>query len=306
MTWTIRKWIWRLDAPLFIGMPPAGALNRCRLYVPARVLWGAITAETSRLKNANDFPDYSKCGECIASNLRFTYLFPAEKRGDKILVWLPKYEAKKGLVWHCNESELPDRDFRRRLLDSRPGTAIAPESDSASEGTLRETECINPWWRDANCQEESNAVLLLGYVFLRNNFLQNNDFYKQLNNNDTIFDNIFNTIFNTIFVGGDTRYGLGKICRIDWRDISDDLSVFGKGVHLDGENPEIQSDIVWGHALETNLDHNQSSQGSKELFGGWNQDKLWEKQLAWVPGSTFEKQEIWSIDKNGYWICKQK
>ena len=295
MTWTAYKWVWRLEAPLFLGMPPAGALNRCRLYVPARALWGAITAETSRLKNANDFPDYAKCGEYIASNLRFTYLFPAEKRGDLLYVWLPKYETKKGLVWHCNESELPDRDFRRRLLDSRPGTAIAPESDSASEGTLRETECINPWWRDANCQEESSAVLLLGYVFLRDDLPRNNDFWEQLNNIDTIF------------VGGDTRYGLGKICRIDWRDISDDLSVFGKGVRLDGENPEIQSDIVWGHALEANLGHNQSSQGSKELFGGWNQDKLWEKQLAWVPGSTFKRQEKWwSIDKNGYWIWKQK
>jgi hypothetical protein len=289
MTWTALRWVWRLEAPLFIGMPPAGALNRCRPYVPARVLWGAVTAEISRSRNGENFPDYVKLGSEVALNCRFTYLFPAEKRGDKLYVWLPKYETKKGLVWYCNESELPDRDFRRRLLDSRPGTAIAPESDSASEGTLRETECINPWWRDSNCQEESSAVLLLGYVFLRNN-----DFWEQLNNIDTIF------------VGGDTRYGLGKICRIDWHGISDDLSVFGKGVHLDGENPEIQSDIVWGHALETNLGHSQSSQGSKELFGGWNRDKLWEKQLAWVPGSTFEKQEIWwSIDENGYWIWKQ-
>lgn len=291
MTWTALRWVWRLEAPLFVGMPPAGALNRCRAYVPARVLWGAITAETSRLKNANDFPDYSKCGECIASNLRFTYLFPAEKRGDKFLVWLPKFKRIGGLRWYCLGSDvsLSDRDFRHRLLDSRPGTAIAPESDSASEGTLRETECINPWWRDANCQEESSAVLLLGYVFLRNN-----DFWEQLNNIDTIF------------VGGDTRYGLGKICRVGWHEVSGDLSVFGKRVHLDREHPEIQSDIVWGHALEDSQPQIQGMQGVKELLGGWDQGSPWRGVLAWAPGSFLEDSADWSIDNYGYWMHQDK
>ena len=256
-------------------------------HVPARVLRGSVTAEISRSRNGESFPDYGKLGWEIALNCRFTYLFPSEKRGDKFLVWLPKFKRIGGLRWYCLGSDvsLSDRDFRRRLLDSRPGTAIAPQSDSASEGTLRETECINPWWRDSNCQEESSAVLLLGYVFLRNN-----DFWEQLNNIDTIF------------VGGDTRYGLGKICRIDWHDISDGLSVFGKGVHLDGENPEIQSDIVWGHALEGGQHQIHGMQGAKELLGGWDQGSPWRGALTWAPGSFLERTVAWSIDNYGYWM----
>jgi hypothetical protein len=287
MTWTALQWVWRLEAPLFIGMPPAGALNRCRPYVPARALWGAVTAEISRSRNGESFPDYGKLGWEVALNCRFTYLFPAEKRGGNFLVWLPKYEKTKGLCWrhHDGDESLSDRDFRRRLLASRPGTAIAPESDSASEGTLRETECINPWWRDPNCQGETNAMLLLGYVFLRDN-----GFRRQLDNIDTLF------------VGGDTRYGLGKICHVGWPELPGDLSVFGKRVHLDREHPEIQSDIVWGHALEGGQPQIQAMQGVKELLGGWDQGSPWRGALTWAPGSFLERSTAWSIDNFGYWL----
>jgi hypothetical protein len=289
MTWTALRWVWRLEASLFVGMPPAGALNRCRPYVPARVLWGAVTAEISRSRNGESFPDYGKLGWEVALNCRFTYLFPAEKRGDKFLAWMPTFEKMRGVQWYCHggKESLSDRDFRRRLLDSRPGTAIAPESDSASEGTLRETECINPLWRDSNCQGEgeTNAMLLLGYVFLRNN-----GFRRQLDNIDTLF------------VGGDTRYGLGKICRVGWHEVSDDLSVFGKRVHLDREHPEIQSDIVWGHALEGGQPEIHGMQGAKELLGGWDQGSPWRGALTWAPGSFLERTVAWSIDNYGYWM----
>lgn len=216
MTWNLFRWVWRLEAPLFIGMPPAGALNRCRPYVPARVLLGAVTAEISRARSGESFPDYGKLAWEIALNCRFTYLFPAEKRGEEFRVWLPKFEGMRGLQWRCDGGDgesLPDRDFRRRLLDSRPGTAIAPESDSAAEGTLRETECINPWWRDSSGRGgEHGRVFLLGYVFLRRN-----GFRRRIENTDTLF------------LGGDTRYGLGKIRRVDWCEVSGDLSVFGRG-----------------------------------------------------------------------------
>ncbi len=287
MTWTALRWIWRLEAPLFIGMPPAGALNRCRPYVPARVLWGAVTAEISRSRNRESFPDYGKLGWEIALNCRFTYLYPTEKSGDEFLVWMPKYEKVKGVHWYRQDGKesLSDRDFRHRLLDSRPGTAIAPETDSASEGTLRETECINPWWHaSSGCQEEPIPMLLLGYVFLRNN-----GFRRQLDNIDTLF------------VGGDTRYGLGKICRVGWHDLSGDSSVFGKPVHLDKENPEIQSDIVWGHALEDGRTPIQGMQGMKELLGGWEQGSPWKGALTWAPGSSLERSATWSIDNYGYW-----
>jgi len=254
---------------------------------------GAVTSELARLNGGekSKFPDYGKFGKEVGENCRFTYLYPAEKSDGNFLVWMPKYENAKGFHWHCHSGKknLSDRDFRRRLLDSRPGTAIAPGSDSAYEGTLRETECIDPWWRDSNCQGETSAVLLLGYVFLRNN-----GFRKQLDNIDTLF------------VGGDTRYGLGKVCRVGWHEVSGDLSVFGKRVHLDREHPEIQSDIVWGHALEGGQHQIQGIQGVKELLGGWDQGSPWRGALTWAPGSFLERSVAWSIDNDGYWTHQDK
>jgi hypothetical protein len=107
---------------------------------------------------------------------------------------------------------------------------------------------------------------------------------------------------DTLFVGGDTRYGLGKICRVEWQEVSGDLSIFGKRVYLDGEHPEIQSDIVWGHALEGGRHQIQGMQGVKELLGGWDQGSPWRGALTWAPGSFLQRTTAWSIDNYGYWM----
>ena len=128
-------------------------------------------------------------------------------------------------------------------------------------------------------------MLFSGYVFLRNN-----GFRRQLDDIDTLF------------VGGDTRYGLGKICRVRWNDLSAaDLSVFRQAVHLDKENPVIQSDFIWGHAWEDGQAPIQGMRGMKELLGGWDQGNPWRGALMWAPGSSLERSALWSIDNYGYW-----
>ncbi len=294
MTWTLHRWVWRLEAPLFIGMPPAGALNRCRLYVPARTLWGALTAELARLRCENSFPgdDYKQLGEDIVDNCRFTYLYPAKKIGDKFLAWLPEYESGRGLVWRrqAGTDPLPDRKFRQLLLDTRPGTAIEPETDSAFEGTLRQTECITPWWWELRGRDkEPKPVYLAGYFFMRKDSLK---LKHELSN------------INTLFIGGDTRYGLGKISKVPWDDVSADGSVFGQHVYLNSEDPEIASNTVLGHALLEKQEDSIEVRGMKELLGGWDRGTPWKGNLMWVPGSVLKKQKnqvLWRIDKNGHW-----
>jgi hypothetical protein len=290
MTWNLFRWVWRLEAPLSIGMPPVGSLNRCRLYVPARVLWGAVTAEVSRSKDADRFPGYRKLGGEIALNCRFTYLYPAEKIDDDYLPWLPEFEQSKGLIWRRQDGrELPDREFRRHLLDARPGTAIDPLTDSASEGTLRETEFINPWWRNSPCFEEKQCpVFLLGYVFIKDSGLRR------------YLDDV-----KTLFVGGDTRYGLGKIGREQWEAVSGSLNVFYKHANLDGSDPGVYSELILGHALVGNF--HGSIQGMVELLGGWNrvEGAPWESPLAWAPGSSLGEKAFWAIDGKGYWVYRE-
>jgi len=290
MIWTLHRWVWRLKSPLFIGMPPAGSLSRCRLYLLARTLHGALAAEIARLKHGDARqPDYGKIGWELALNCRFTYLYPAEKSGEVFLPWLPKYENGKGCQWHRkgDEETATDREFRRRLLTSRAGTAIAPESDSASEGTLRETECMNPWWRDeTNSHAEPKPVFLLGYLFLRNN-----GFRRQLSSIDNLF------------VGGDTRYGLGEITLATWDDLPIDELLFGKRVTLTNEDPQVYSNFVWGDVPINGHTPNIEVRGAKELLGGWEMANPFKGCLAWAPGSFLVRgQERWAIDTYGNWI----
>lgn len=288
MTWTALRWVWRLEAPLFVGMPPAGALNRCRLYVPARAIHGAITAELART-NGNGksvFELYVEYGREVGLNCRFTYLYPSERKDDKLMVWIPKYVEGKGLQWTCCDDSkvpLPDRVFRRRLLHTRSATAIAPETDSAREGSLRETECINPLWDDSGRKQGKNVMLLTGYLFMKNN-----SFQRQLDNIDTLF------------IGGDTRYGLGKIRRIELNDLHDNQSVFEQSVNLDKDDPEIESDIVMGH-LKNDNHKDQEIIGVKEHFGGWEMGIQSKGALTWAPGSSCTKSLKFLIDNDGYW-----
>jgi len=286
MAWKASRWVWRLEAPLHVGMPPSGALNRCRLYVPARPLWGAVTAALARAADGG-FPDYEEWGRCIRENLRFSYLYPAELAADRVEVWLPRYDERHGLCWDNDKSRpIPDRKFRSWLLHTRPGTAIEPKTDSALDGSLRETECLLPYWRRPG--DTLRATHLAGYIFGKDERLLQNALDLQ-----------------TLFLGGDTRYGLGRASQV-MRCREEARQIFGCAVCLDDDEPSVESRTVWAHARVTDAQLPMS--GAQELPGGWNFDALLEGTcLSWVPGSSTDAGAAgpdasrWSLLANGLW-----
>jgi hypothetical protein len=153
MAWQVYRWVWRLESTLHIGLSPAGFLNRTRLYIPARTMWGALTAVLAQRNASGAWPDYQGIGNTLKEQARFSYLYPAEQVGGEWHPWLPRYE-EKGLCWQRQNSEekLSDRSFRQRLLSTHPGTAIDPASDTAAEGTLRE--------RNTSCRDGATQTLL--------------------------------------------------------------------------------------------------------------------------------------------------
>lgn len=283
MSWTIYRWTWRLESPLFVGVPPAGSLNRCRLYVPSRALWGALTAELAR-RRKNGFPSYETEGTALHENARFTYLFPAECDGKHWRAWLPRYEDRDGLVWRREDQsdskhDLTNRQMRMRLLDARPGTAIDPDSDSAEEGSLRETECVLPQWRSSGF-----PVAFVGYVFLKQDLPQLHD-------------------VTALFLGGDTRYGLGRLRRLDMTPASD---VFGVRARMSEDVPVIQSGHLLAHAQRS--DGVAEIVGSQELLAGWDRTRHdpfhpIAQMPFWTPGSRVRDGGVadWEIGENGIW-----
>jgi hypothetical protein len=285
VSWTLFRWTWRLESPLFVGAPPAGSLNRCRLYVPSRALWGALTAELAR-RRKNGFPNYQNEGTILRENTRFTYLFPAEWDGKRWRAWLPQYELRSGLVWRREdpqdgERDLADRQMRLRLVDARPGTAIDPDSDSAEEGSLRETECVLPLWRN-----NGSPVAFAGYVFLKNDVAELRD-------------------ITVLFLGGDTRYGLGRLRSVgDWTSASD---VFGAQVNLNQGAPSVRSNRLLAH---THQDAGGAEIiGSQESLAGWDRTKAVSFQSLsetplWTPGSRIRddgQAKDWEISEDGTW-----
>ena len=285
MSWTLSRWVWQLGAPVHVGMPPSGSLNRCRLYVPARALWGALTAEVARRKGTG-FPSYEDVGMAIRRDVRLTYLYPAEQAGGDWYVWLPRYEPGQGLVWeregdHGGDGLVPDAGMRPRLLVARPGTAIDPVSDAAAEGTLRETECIGECWRRPT--GDAKPVGLVGYLFVRDG---------------SAIQEALEEV-QELFLGGDTRYGLGRVRPVAWEPAS---QVFGIDPDLDGADPCVITERVLAHASVP--EEAATLSGDMEALAWWDDGQLRTSpgaQPYWQPGSAAPKPVRWRIEESGLW-----
>lgn len=288
MSWSLYRWHWQLEASLAIGVPPSGSLNRCRMYVSARNLWAALTARLAQ-EQATGFPDYAGMGEDVRNAVLLTYLYPAEEIERGWCAWLPRYARGKGLVWQREDDSnghdaLHDREMRKRLLVTRPGTAIDPASDAAAEGMLRETECIGQYWRDVK-SDLRRSVGLAGYVFVREGA--------------TFTDRL--PMIDHLFLGGDTRYGLGRVRRMAWQSATE---IFGDAVNLSGPEPSVQTDRVLAHA---HAPAGGMMAGQLEALGGWDRAKDGGlERLAgsplWAPGSTVSNHAVrWRVSKNGLW-----
>lgn len=288
MSWSLYRWVWRLEAPLYVGMPPAGVLSRCRLYVPARNVWAVFTAELAQRRmgsNPTDLGEYEQVGEKLREACRFSYLYPAEWGDGKSMAWLPRFEQSKGLYWtqEGKPESISDAAMRRRLLDARPGTAIEPSAGSAAEGSLHETELITPWWRNSS-ESELHPLAMAGYLFCRDN---------------KISDDLH--AINEIYLGGDTRYGLGKMVRAR---IEATTQLFDNNTRLDGDEPQVYTAIVLAHA-EAGKPRG-SIMGALERLGGWDIGML--KPMGdtplWVPGShSMNSGDLWwRIREDGIWF----
>jgi hypothetical protein len=285
VTWSCYRWTWRVESPLFVGTTPSGALNRCRVYVPARPLWGAITAELARLEGEEE-PQYQHVGDALRKQARFSYLFPAESIGDEWRAWLPEYREGAGLVWAREGSDVvfADRQIRRQLLGTRPATAIDPDSDAALDGSLRETECVQTRWRRGD--SVANApVAMVGYVFV----CSNGELARRLE------------ALDRIFIGGDTRYGLGRLVRVARTPAT---SLFGAPVDLGRGDPHVVASRLLAHAPWRD---DLQMTGEQEALGGWDMTgRHSDRRMsgpAWTPGSRCEDSgdRGWDLLDSGMW-----
>jgi hypothetical protein len=175
---------------------------------------------------------------------------------------------------------LPDWVMRSRLLVTRAGTAVDPVSDAAAKGTLRETECVGQYWRTST--HDTKPVGLVGYLLVRDG----SAIYEALEE------------VQELFLGGDTRYGLGRARRVTWESAS---QVFGVDPDLDGADPCLSTERVLAHASGT--EEAGTVSGNLEALTWWDDGQLRTAgaQPCWQPGSVAPKPVRWRIEESGLW-----
>jgi hypothetical protein len=106
---------------------------------------------------------------------------------------------------------------------------------------------------------------------------------------------------NQIFLGGDTRYGLGRLRGEGrWEPAAD---LFGFGVELSASDPVVHADRLLAHGYGGNGDKERLC-GQREVLGGWSHGSGRVERntsVLWTPGSVSDAARPWMIRAQGYW-----
>lgn len=132
-----------------IGAGKLGMVEKTELFIPGRVLWGALTATFSQhVFSCPRDEHYQQIGKQLAPNIEvFGTFFPSFDQGK---TWF--YPVFNGFCYHWNNSAndqevLRDDEIARRLLFCATSTALNPERMAAEDGLLHSTDMIAPLWR---------------------------------------------------------------------------------------------------------------------------------------------------------------
>ena len=196
MKWTAYRLVYQAKSPIHIGWHTLGYIKLTRYYITGKSMWGAMTANLARVLPINKKLDehYKEIGNILMNrDILVSYFYPAL---DPDMPLLPRF-TQDGLKYgECTASE-----FERLFIKSYGQTAVLPESNTAEDETLHESEYI------ASIVEDNKPVCFVGYVFI-------NDDAKNVDDRTIGWDDKdirLKDIVKEIFVGGDRKYGWGRL-----------------------------------------------------------------------------------------------
>lgn len=293
MTWYLYQWTFQLKSPLHIGFHKVMHFFRTRPYVPAKLLWGALTAKLTPILGTCD---YQRVGNFIKKAMHFSYLYPYVDGK----LYLPKY-TENGFMF----GSLAFNKFEKKFISSMASTAIEAESLTAEEGMFHEIEFISPFTID-----NGESVFMKGLLWIRE-FSENGiRLYKRDDNihikNDTSEVRLKEDVLNRLQMGGEQKYGFGLL-ELEELIKSDNLTEFC-GRWEDGNELKLKlnsNDPIWSHVLHGG---GVNIKGNIEPLIGrdWDTDKGAGKKLTyhglcWTPGSILITDTTFRIIDFGLW-----
>lgn len=295
------KWYevrFRALSPLHIGYHKLGMVQRTRPYVPGRALWGAVTNNLARFLAPSEAADYPGVGDSVLQGLRFTYLFPTLEDLGPLAPWYSP-DLGYGVDSATGKPALPAQEFECLFLYAAGQTAVAPESQTAEDATLHETEYLAHQVRYPE-NRPARPVHFLGYLGVGPDFPHQDQLWRAIRD---------------LAVGGERSYGCGRLSLIDYRPLVDGDSFFGWGA---GTLLPGGLEIAWcpdrpvpAHVrahprlqmkgdLEPLVGRETNAQGFGQFVKSVSRD------LCWVPGSVATTARSFTIGPYGIWSLKEE
>jgi hypothetical protein len=230
MGWRAYEIVFKLESPLHIGYHKVGLIQRTRFNITGKAMWGAATARMARLQmerlRTRDESIYEQYGELFKKKLIFGYFFPALE-ADGFSIRVPKYK-KNGVRYGLEGRLLKEEEFEFKFIRSYVSTAISVEQNTAEEGTLHEIEFISPHTFDRGEQ-----VYFIGHLFVSEEI----EGYRLTDDSITIDGfSLFDQVLRFLQVGGERRYGFGKLAFYNKKKVKD---LFGLQLSLHHSHPEV-------------------------------------------------------------------
>jgi hypothetical protein len=287
MGWTAYRLVYQAKSPVHIGWHTLGYIKLTRYYITGKAMWGAMTANLVRACYGYD--DYADVGNLLCSEIIASYFYPALYPDIPLI---PKYTNEELKYGSYTASE-----FEKLFIKSYGQTAVLPESNTAEDGTLHESEYIQPI---VDIDGEQEQVYFIGYVFINDKAEYNGVKLEIENIKDALKD---------LHVGGDRKYGWGRLRLFNEPEKeSEQHEMFGFTLRLNGEYPIITIPDKDKNYIPAHLTINNKLQlkGDIEPLVGreWGEvkdskgkriigagQKISEANICWVPGSVLQEEK---------------
>ena len=289
----------KLKSPLHIGTFKVSNFDPTRLYVPGKVMWGALTATITRYLGSYD---YLGVGNFLNTFLKFGYYFPSLIMDDVSEIFYPKYTSE-GLKY----GKFSEAKFRSRFISSQASTAIDPYSQTSEDEMLHEMEFINSHTIVPD-DEIPNQVFLKGLIWIKEG--QTQDYKLEVKDNyihfisDGADINIHTDLNNLLQIGGERKYGFGiiELHKLDENNGSFQLN-------WEEKNGQIllsleKNSYVWAHV---GYHKDLEIRGNIEplVSRAWGEDgtgiKTEHQDFHWMPGSQILEDNFFILRKDGIW-----
>jgi len=286
MGWNLYRLVYQAKSPVHIGWHTLGYIKLTRYYITGKAIWGAFTANLTRAGEEKNIEAYYKYGELLKEDVLLSYFYPAI---DPDIPLLPKF-TDVGLKY----GDYTESEFESLFIKSYGQTAVLPDSNTAEDESLHESEFIAPC-----VGEEQSPVYFVGYILIK-------DGAKTKDNESVGWDSEdikLKPILSEIFVGGDRKYGWG---RLKLNSSTPDSDIFGFKIKSTLE-VEIQSGkpipahLVINNDLKLKGDieplvGREWGESNKKVGAG---QKITNAEICWIPGSILMSEQKLMLNEYG-------